>query len=117
MRDWLQRELLPPSELIAPVLVQPADRDRRQHPNLPTAVAIGELDQAAQDLWALGVRAVKLFCYVTDKHPDGSAATDPSNLMVAAIQEVRSAVPDMVISTEVCGCAWTSSGECVLAAR
>jgi porphobilinogen synthase len=114
VRNWLRRELLSASDLIAPVLVQPDDRDRRQYPDLPTAVALADLGAAVTDLWALGVRAVKLFCYVSDKRSDGSAATDPDNLMVASITAVRAAVPEMVISTEVCGCAWTASGECVL---
>ncbi|GEM_PF-2465229 len=112
VRNWLYRELVTPADLIAPVLVQPDDREAGEYLSLPTAVALGRLADTVRQLWALGVGAVKLFCFVTDKRP--FAATEPNNLLVAAIRAVRETVPDMVIATEVCGCAWTASGECVL---
>jgi porphobilinogen synthase len=114
VRDWLRRELVSPGDLVAPVLVQPDDRDPREFPALPTAVAVSSLGTAVGDLWMLGIGAIKLFCYVADKREDASAAIAPDNLMLRAIRIVRDAVPDMVIETEVCGCAWTSTGECVL---
>jgi porphobilinogen synthase len=114
VRNWLRRELVAPSDLIAPVLVQPDARSRGEFPDLPTAVALGELGAAVRELWALRVGAIKLFCYIADKRRDAGAATEPDNLMVQAIRAVRDTVPELVVSTEVCGCAWTASGECVL---
>jgi porphobilinogen synthase len=115
VRDWLLREPLDPADLIAPLLVQPANRDPRDYQNQAGAVSIvDQLACEAQHLRSLGVRAVKLFAYVEDKTPDAAAALDPGNLLVTAIRTVRAAVPDMVIATEVCGCAWTASGECVI---
>jgi porphobilinogen synthase len=57
---------------------------------------------------------VKLFAYVEEKSPDARMAVLPQNPISAAVRAIRAAVPDMVIATEVCGCAWTDHGECVL---
>jgi porphobilinogen synthase len=102
------------ADLIAPLLVQPSERDPSEYMHLPTAVHLNALPEVAADLWQLGIRAVKLFCYVADKTPDAAAALEPDNLLTSSIRIVREAVPAMVIATEVCGCAWTDTGECVL---
>lgn len=114
VRNWMQHELIAAKDLIAPVLVQPPGRSPAEFPALPTAVPLPNLGDLARELWWLGIGAVKLFVYVTDKRRDASGAIEPDNLMANAIRVVRDAVPEMVISTEVCGCAWTGSGECVL---
>jgi porphobilinogen synthase len=114
VRDWLRRERLTPADLIAPVLVQPDHRNPREYTELPTAVALADLPRLVRDLSESGVGAVKLFCYVAHKTADAAEALAPNNLLVAAIRTVRQAVPRMVIVTEVCGCAWTDTGECVL---
>ncbi|MEU5409858.1 hypothetical protein [Nocardia asteroides] len=114
VRALLHRELLTPADLIAPVLVQPNHRNPESYNHIPTAVQLSELSTLADELWTLGVHAIKLFAFVENKTSAGSAAIAPDNLMVQAIQTVRAAVPGMVISTEVCGCAWTDTGECVV---
>ncbi|WP_432060621.1 hypothetical protein [Streptomyces sp. S1] len=62
----------------------------------------------------LGLRGLKLFAFGRGRSPKADEALDPENLMVGAVRSIKSTVPDMVVATEVCGCAWTSHGECVL---
>jgi len=114
VRDWLRREWLNPADLVAPVLVQPDGRNPRDYADLPTAVSLTGLPRSVGELWTRGVAAVKLFCYVEHKSADAAKALAADNLLVSAIRVVRQAVPGMVIATEVCGCAWTDTGECVL---
>ncbi|MFN2495806.1 MAG: hypothetical protein ABR608_07850 [Pseudonocardiaceae bacterium] len=114
VRGLLCRELLTPADLVAPVLVQPDHRDAEDYRHLPGAVAVSEVAAHARALRDAGVRAVKLFAYVENKTSDAAEALDPNNLLVVAVQAIRVAAEDMVISTEVCGCAWTDHGECVL---
>jgi porphobilinogen synthase len=114
VRDWLRREWLSPRELITPVLIQPDRRAPAEYADLPTGVALARLPRLIGELWESGIRAVKLFCYVEDRTADAAAALDADNLLVSAVRTVRRAVPGMVIATEVCGCAWTVDGECVL---
>lgn len=114
VRGLLRRELLTPADLVAPVLVQPDHREPGDYLHLPGAVALSDVAGHACELRDAGVRAVKLFAYVENKASDAAEALEPNNLLVVAVQAIRAAVQDMVISTEVCGCAWTDHGECVL---
>ncbi len=114
VRALLHHEALTPARLVAPILVQPDARPTTDYAHIPTAVALSRLGEYVRDLRMLGVQACKLFVYVENKTDSAKEALRPSNLMVAAIQTVREAVEDMVISTEVCGCAWTSTGECAI---
>lgn len=114
VRGLLRRELLRPADLVAPVLVQPDARPAADYGHLPGAIPLRDVASYVQDLHAIGVLAVKLFTYVEDKSPDARAALDPHNLLLLAVEMIRAAVDDVVISTEVCGCAWTDTGECVL---
>ncbi len=114
VRDMLARELLTSSDLVAPVLVQPACRPAHEHAHLAGSVPVNRLAEHARRLRDTGVRAIKLFCYVENKSADASAALRTDNLLVTGVEIVRSTLPDMVIATEVCGCAWTDHGECVV---
>lgn len=114
VRGLLRRELLTAADLVAPVLVQPDHRPAHDYRHLPGAVAAREVAGYVWELRGAGVRAVKLFAYVENKTPDAQAALDPGNPLVVAVRAIRAAVEDVVISTEVCGCAWTDTGECVL---
>lgn len=114
VRGLLRRELLTPADLMAPMLVQPSHRPAEDYRHLPGAVALSQVVAHARELRNAGVRAVKMFAYVENKTPNACEALEPNNLLVVAVQAIRAAVEDMVISTEVCGCAWTDHGECVL---
>jgi porphobilinogen synthase len=114
MRDLLHRELLTPADLVAPVLVQPDHRDPGDYGHLPGAVAVSAVAAHVRQLRDAGVRAVKLFAFVDDKSPGAAEALNPDNLLVLALQAIRQEAEDMVIATEVCGCAWTNHSECVL---
>jgi len=96
------------------VLVQPDHRPAEDYRHLSGAVALSQVGAHTRELREAGVRAVKLFTYVENKTPDAREALEPNNLLIVAVQAIRAAVEDMVISTEVCGCAWTDHGECVL---
>lgn len=114
MQQLLHRDLLTPADLVAPILVQPDHRDPARYRSLPGAVAVSEIADYAEELSAAGVRACRVLVYGEHKTRDAADALKPDNLMIDAIQCIRNAVADMVIATEVCGCAWTDSGECVL---
>ncbi|MFD6160022.1 hypothetical protein ACFWF7_29705 [Nocardia sp. NPDC060256] len=114
MRKLLHRDLLTPADLVAPILVQPDHRDLARYRYLPGAVPVSGIADYAEELNAAGVRACRVLVYGEHKTLDAADALKPDNMMVDAIQSIRNTVPDMVIATEVCGCAWTDTGECVL---
>lgn len=102
---------LTPASLTAPLLVLP---DGHEDGGLPGAVPIG-LVPATISRWAgLGIRGIKLFVYGHDRDSRATGATAVGNRMVRAVDVVKQADPDMVVTTEVCGCSWTDHGQCVL---
>ena len=111
VRDLYDRPGLVPRDLTAPLLVQPEDRHAVA---LPGSVPLGEVAATVRRWAAVGIRGVKVFAFGSPRDVAASAATVPGNLMCAAVAEVKSAVPAMVVTTEVCGCSWTDHGECAL---
>jgi porphobilinogen synthase len=55
---------------------------------------------------------VILFGLPSRKDPQGKAGYDPEGPVPLAIREMKSAVPDLVVMTDVCNCEYTDHGHC-----
>jgi porphobilinogen synthase len=77
---------------------------------------IDRLAAEARRLAGLGLLACKLYVKTPagrkDEHATAGLAKD--SLMVRAIKEIKNAVPELRVGTEVCACAYHVRGECVL---
>lgn len=111
VRGLYERAGLVVQDLTAPLLVQPDDR---RTADLPGVVALGQVAATVRRLAGVGIRGVKVFAYGTPRNASASGATVAGNLMCAAVQEVKAAASDVVVTTEVCGCSWTDHGECAI---
>lgn len=111
VRALMDRPRLNVRDLTAPLLVLPENLDAA---GLPGAVPLSAVADTVRRWAALGIRAVKIFAYGDHRDATASAALQPGNRMLAAIAAVKAAEPQMVVTTEVCGCSWTDHGECVL---
>jgi porphobilinogen synthase len=98
-------------DLTAPLPVLPDDLDAA---GLPGAVPLSAIPATVRRWAGLGIRGVKVFAYGARRDPQASAALRPGNRMLAGIAAVKDTDPDMVVTTEVCGCSWTDHGECGL---
>jgi porphobilinogen synthase len=65
-----------------------------------------------QRLYDAGIRAVILFGIPEEKDAGASSAFTIDGIIQKAVQSIRSAVPDMVIITDVCACEYTDHGHC-----
>jgi porphobilinogen synthase len=65
-----------------------------------------------QRLYDAGIRAVILFGIPEEKDAGASSAFRIDGVIQKAVQSIRSAVPDMVIITDVCACEYTDHGHC-----
>jgi porphobilinogen synthase len=70
--------------------------------------AVKEAAAARQD----GVPGVVLFGLPPSKDASGSLAADPEGPVQSAVREMRRAIADLVIITDVCLCEYTSHGHC-----
>jgi len=66
----------------------------------------------AQDVAKLGIPAVLLFGLPEKKDKTGSEAWAEDGAVQLAIRRIKDAVPEMVVITDVCLCAYTSTGHC-----
>ena len=75
---------------------------------LSVDAAVTEAGDAQQE----GVRAVLLFGLPEHKDEAGSSATDPDAPVQSAIRAIKESVPNLLVITDVCLCAYTSHGHC-----
>jgi porphobilinogen synthase len=66
----------------------------------------------ASEVAALGIPAVLLFGLPEKKDETGSQAWAESGVVQQAVKEIKKAVPDLLVITDVCLCAYTSHGHC-----
>ncbi|MBU1260555.1 MAG: porphobilinogen synthase [Planctomycetes bacterium] len=66
----------------------------------------------AKEIFELGIRAVLLFGLAENKDETGSQAYEDSGAVQQAIRNIKKAVPDMLVITDVCLCAYTTCGHC-----
>ena len=103
-------------QLIAPLFVRSGSDVRREIPSMPGQFQFS-VDTAMETVrrWAdAGVPAVLLFG-VTDsesKNATGSGAWDPSAPVQRLTAEIKNALPEMLVITDVCLCEYTDHGHC-----
>jgi len=69
----------------------------------------------AEDVANLGIPAVLLFGLPEKKDKTGSQAWSEDGAVQSAIRQIKKAVPELVVITDVCLCAYTDTGHCGLA--
>jgi porphobilinogen synthase len=111
VRGLYARPVLTVRDLTAPLLVMPDDRHAG---TMPGVASLDQLATVVRRLAVLGIRGVKVFAYGTGRDPSARAATAAGNLMCQAVEKIKSAAPEIVVTTEVCGCSWTDHGECAI---
>jgi porphobilinogen synthase len=75
-------------------------------------LSVDEVVREASAARAEGIPGVLLFGLPEQKDPIGSAAYDPEAPVQAAVRALKSAVPDLLVVTDVCLCEYTSHGHC-----
>jgi porphobilinogen synthase len=75
---------------------------------LSTDLLIKEIKEIAK----IGIPAVMLFGIPAKKDSDGSDARDENGIIQRAVREIKEAIPDMYVITDVCFCEYTDHGHC-----
>jgi porphobilinogen synthase len=102
------------AHLIYPLFVQPGKGIREPVPSMPGVMrlSVDQLVKEAKECLALGVRSVILFGLPEQKDAMGSGAHATGGIIQRAIKEIKNKVPEMLVSTDVCLCEYTSHGHC-----
>jgi porphobilinogen synthase len=101
-------------DLIYPLFVTHGLDVKLQVPSMPGVYhfSIDTLCREGEEVRSLGIPAVLLFGIPAVKDEFGSEAYAPDGIIQRAIKALKSAVPELVVITDVCLCEYTSHGHC-----
>jgi porphobilinogen synthase len=111
LRGLVRETRLSLDEFVMPLFVGPQELANDELPGLRRH-SVDSLVQEADELRALGVKAVILFGIPEEKDDQGSGAWDDDGIVQRALRALRGRCGDLVLITDVCLCEYTSHGHC-----
>lgn len=104
-RSLVRETHLSVDDFIVPLFVTEGENVKEEISSMPNyfRLSLDNLEKEVKELWDLGLKSVLLFVKVPDNLKDnfGTEAINPSGLMQRAIKTVKTAVPEMVVMTDV----------------
>lgn len=114
VRGLVRETDLTADRLILPVFVREGENDSTPIDSMPgvSRLTVDRLVETCREAHALGVRAVALFPVIDDalKTPRGDEALNPDGLNQRAIRALKSALPDLVVISDVALDPYSSDG-------
>ena len=105
LRSLLQENHLTPNDFIVPLFIVEGKQLKEPIPSMPGyfRFSLDLLAEKAKVLWKKEIKAVLLFVRVADKLKDnkGAEALNSDGLMQKAIKTIKTAVPGMIVMTDV----------------
>jgi porphobilinogen synthase len=105
LRSLLQEHHLTPNDFIVPLFIVEGKQLKEPIPSMPGyfRFSLDLLAEKAKALWKKEIKAVLLFVKVADKLKDnkGTEALNSDGLMQKAIKTIKTAVPGMIVMTDV----------------
>ena len=116
LRRLVRETSLDPADFIYPFFISEAIGEPMPISSMPGQMQwpLGALAQQARSIAEQGIGGVILFGIPAIKDELGSGAYAADGIVQRAIQEIKSAVPELVVITDVCLCEYTSHGHCGL---
>jgi len=102
--------------LILPVIVSGAveDRERVEGTGGLARISITEAVREARAAASAGLAGILVFGVSDRKDETAVLASERDHVVPRAIRALKDAVPDLAVATDVCVCAYTAHGQCVL---
>lgn len=114
VRRLVRETHLTPNDLIAPLFLKEGTGLREPIHSMPGVYrySVDELVKECRELFSLGIPCVSLFPAIDDRLKDHKAteATNAKGLYQRAISEVKSAIPELLIMTDVALDPYSSDG-------
>ncbi|GAC1453716.1 MAG: porphobilinogen synthase [Ktedonobacterales bacterium] len=116
LRRLVRETYLQPGDFIYPLFVSEMVREPVAIGSMPGQHQwpLGALAAQAEQIARLGIGGVLLFGIPAEKDEVGSQAYAPQGVVQRAVREIKRAVPDLLVITDVCLCEYTSHGHCGL---
>ncbi len=116
LRALVRETRLAPENFIYPLFVTHGRGVRSEIASMPGVYQWSPdlLGREAEEIARLGLKAVLLFGLPASKDPIGLENCAPDGIVQQAIRALKSAVPELVVVTDVCLCEYTDHGHCGL---
>src|SRR3989338_10648893 len=114
LRKMVRETSLSPDNLIYPLFVKFGKGVKEEINSMPGNyhLSVDILSKECKEIKNLGIPAVILFGIPEKKDDVGSEAYNHNGIVQRAIKEIKSAVPDLLVITDVCIDEYTSHGHC-----
>jgi porphobilinogen synthase len=116
LRRMVRETRLDPSRLIYPLFVTEAASEPQPIASMPgiSQWPVRDVLAEARGATNLGIGAVLLFGIPASKDAEGSGSHDPEGVVQRAVRQLKGALPDLLVITDVCLCEYTDHGHCGL---
>ena len=103
VRSLVRETNLRVDDLIHPLFVTEGEKTRAPIDDMPGQYrfSVDELVDECRELWDLGIPAVNLFGYSTEKDDQATQSYDPQGLIQRAIRSLKAAMPELCVQTDV----------------
>ena len=101
---------------ILPVIVSSAVEDREKVDVAPwlERLSLTEVVREARAAASAGLAGLLVFGVSDRKDEHAMLASEPDHVVPRAVRAIKEAVPELAVATDVCVCAYTAHGQCVL---
>ena len=116
IRALVRETRIAPANFIYPLFVVPGKNIKKEIASMPGEYHLSP-DMAvvtAKEVFRLGISGVLVFGLPAYKDEEGSSAWAADNPVQQAISLIKEAVPELVVISDVCLCAYTTHGHCGL---
>lgn len=105
IRQIVRETVLTPADFMAPVFVVEGKNEKYEIPSMPGyyRYSLDLLVKEVKELYSVGVRAINPYVKCDDSLKDntGKESWNPNGLMQRAIREIKNAIPEMIIMSDV----------------
>ena len=114
IRSLVRETTLAPSNLILPLFFHAGIDEPRPIATMPgvSQLPVRAAREQAKELEKRGIGGCILFGLPTTKDAKGTSGLDPKGPVPRAVAEMKSAVPDLLVITDVCVDEYTDHGHC-----
>src|SRR5687767_15171867 len=119
LRRLVTETRLSVEQLVLPLFAVPGKKVRRAVKAMPGVfqLSVDELVNEARQVHELGVPAVLLFGIPEKKDARASGAYAANGIVQKAVRELKRALPQLIVITDVCLCEYMEHGHCGLIER
>ncbi|MGD9019044.1 MAG: porphobilinogen synthase [Desulfuromonadales bacterium] len=114
LRSMVRETFLRPEDLIYPMFSAFGEDVRKEIISMPGIYqqSVEHIVAEAREVYQLGIPAVILFGIPEEKDPLGQDAYSENGIIQETIRAIKTAVPKLLVITDVCMCEYTDHGHC-----